>query len=143
MRRPDAHVAVRDDSEPHTDDFALRLSIHSATPLQLVANMEWIIDGVIASFQREVDHPRAEAIARLLQPRLLKHGIIHDLVTAQCAAPRLFAPPPFQLNASHTRCWINPADDQLVAGEVELTVLPQLERSAFSGTLHEVKRISD
>jgi hypothetical protein len=139
MRRPDTQVVVRNDSEAHHDHFALRLSIYSPTPMQLVANMEWIVDGVIASFQRELDRTRAEAVAKLLHPHLGQYGLTHDLVEAQCGAPRLFAPPPFQLNASHSRCHINPADDQLVAGDIELTVLPQLKNSALSGTLHRVK----
>jgi hypothetical protein len=44
------------------------------------------------------------------------------------------------LNASRTRCWLNPADHQLVAGYVELTVIPHLERPELSGTLHQVER---
>jgi hypothetical protein len=102
--------------------------------------MEWIVDGVVASFQREDDPALAEGVARLIRPRLGQHQLTHDLVAAQCAAPRLFAPAPFRLNASRTRCWLNPADHQLVAGYVELTVIPHLERPELSGTLHQVER---
>jgi hypothetical protein len=140
MRRPDGQVVARSADEAYHDDFALRLSIRSQRPLQLVSNMEWIIDGVVASFQQEADPARAKAVARLVQPHLNQHGLTHDFVAAQCAAPRLFAPPPFQLNAGHTRCQINPADDQLVAGYIELTVLPQFENATLSGTLYQVER---
>ena len=140
MRRPQARIVARTGDEPHHDDFALRLSICSPRPLQLVSNMEWIVDGVVASFQREDDPALAEGVARLIRPRLGQHQLTHDLVAAQCAAPRLFAPAPFRLNASRTRCWLNPADHQLVAGYVELTVIPHLERPELSGTLHQVER---
>ena len=132
MRRPHARLVARSGGEPHRDDFALRLSICSPRPLQLVSNMEWIVDGVVASFQREDDPARAEAVARLIRPHLGQHQLTHDLVAAHCAAARLFAAAPFRLNASHTRCWINPADHQLVAGYVELTVLPRGEVSSGS-----------
>ena len=128
MRQPHAQVVARHCDEPYHDDFALRLSIRSPMPLQLVSNMESIVDGVIASFQQETDPARAEAVARLIQPHLNKYRPTHDVVAAQCAAPRLFSPPPFQLNPGHTRCHINPADHQLVAGEIELGRHPGAQR---------------
>jgi hypothetical protein len=53
---------ARGRDEPHHDDFALRLPICSPRPLQLVSNMEWIVDGVVASFQREDDPALAEGV---------------------------------------------------------------------------------
>jgi hypothetical protein len=100
MRRPQARIVARSGDEPYHDDFALRLSICSPRPLQLVSNMEWIVDGVVASFQREDDPALAEGVARLIRPHLGQHQLTHDLITAQLAAPRLFAPAPFRLNAS-------------------------------------------
>lgn len=140
MRRPQARIVARSGDEPHGDDFALRLSICSPRPLQLVSNMEWIVDGMVTSFQREDDPVLAEGVARLIRPHLGQHQLTHDLVAAQCDAPRLFAPAPFRLNASRTRCWLNPADHQLVAGYVELTIRPHLERPELSGMLHQVER---
>jgi hypothetical protein len=141
MRGPDAQVVTRGGAEPYGAYFALRLSIHSPRPLQLIANMEWIVDGVVASFQREANPARAETIARLLRPHLNQHQLTHDLAEAQYAAPRLFAPPPFKLNTSCTRCRIDPADHQLVAGYLELAVRSELEKAALSGTLLQVERI--
>jgi hypothetical protein len=140
MRQPHAQIMIRSGDEPYQGDFALRLSIRSPKPLQLVSSMESIVDGVIASFQREDNHAQAEAVARLIWPHISKHGLTHDLVAAQCAAPRLFAPAPFQLNPSQTNCSLHPADHQLVAGYIELTVLPNLESSVLSGLLHQVER---
>jgi hypothetical protein len=141
MRQPHAQVVARNWDEPYHDDFALRLSIRSPRPLQLVSNIEWIVDGVIASFQQETDPARAEAVARLIQPHLNQHRLTHDVVAAQCAAARLFSPPPFQLNPGHTRCHINPADHQLVAGDIELATIPGLRDAKLTGTLCRVKRI--
>lgn len=140
MRRPGVQVRVPGGGEPYHDDFGLRLSIHSPRPLQLVSNMEWIVDGVIASFQQEADPARAEAVAGLIREHLNHNQLTHDLVAAQCTAPRLFAPTPFQLNASQTWCHINPADHKLVAGYIELTVLPELDHPTLSGTLYRVER---
>lgn len=140
MRDPDAQVVARSGSKPYRDEFALRLVIHTPRTLQLIANMEWIVDGVVASFQQEADPARAEAVARLIRPSLKQHRQTHDLVAAQCTAPRLFADPPFRLNPSRSRCQINPADHQLVAGDIELTVLPQRACPVLSGTLHPVDR---
>jgi hypothetical protein len=83
---------------------------------------------------------RVAAVASLIRPHLNKHGLTHDLVEAQCAAPLLFAAPPFKLNASRTRCSIDPADHQLVAGYIELAVRGGLEKAALSGTLLQVER---
>src|SRR6266480_369595 len=89
MRHPDAQVVARSGSRPYRGEFALRLVIHSPRTLQLIANMEWIVDGVVASFQQEADPVRAEAVARLIRPCLNRHRQTHDLVAAQCTAPRL------------------------------------------------------
>jgi hypothetical protein len=45
------------------------------------------------------------------------------------------------LNAGQTRCQLNPADDKLVAGFIELTVVPGVGPATFSGTLERVERI--
>lgn len=51
-------------------DFTLRLLVRSPVPFALVSNMEWIVDGVIASLQREPDPSRAEVIADLVKLHL-------------------------------------------------------------------------
>lgn len=139
MRAARANVRSRPAGPPHTGDFALRLCISARESLQLVANMEWIIDGVIAAFQREQDHGRAEAVARLLEPRLQPLGLSDDLSIAQYAAPAIFAPPPFKLAPSGARCSLNPADDQLVAGYVALDLAsPPRTGAELSGAIVEV-----
>jgi hypothetical protein len=50
------------------------------------------------------------------------------------------ARPQSALNSGRTWCQINPADNRLVAGYIELTVLPELDHPAISGTLHRVQR---
>jgi len=62
------------------------------------------------------------------------------IVAAQCTAPKLFADPPFRLNPRRSRCQINPADHLPVAGDIELTVLPQCACPVLSGTLHPLDR---
>lgn len=137
MRKPGVTVTAGDGAT-HTGDFALRLLVRSPVPLALISNMEWIIDGVIASLQREPDAVRAEVIAGLIGPHLACLGLDHDLVTAQCEAAQVFAPPPFLLYKNHTGCRLNPADDLLVRADIELAVIPDLTSPDLSGTVHQV-----
>jgi hypothetical protein len=138
MRRPGVSVNAEDSAAPHTGDFALRLLVRSPVPFALVSNMEWIIDGVIASLQREPDTVRAEVISSLIRSNLAALGLAGDLVAAQCEAPRVFAPPPFLLYKNHTGCRLNPADHLLVRADIELAVIADLKSPDLSGAIHQV-----
>src|SRR5258707_4790504 len=89
MRKPGVPVHTASGGVPHTGDFALRLRVRTPAPFALVSNMEWIIDGVIASFQREHDTAQAAVIANLIRPQLAALGLAENLVAAQCEAPRV------------------------------------------------------
>jgi hypothetical protein len=139
MRRPGVPVTADDDAGRHTGDFTLRLLVRSPVPFALVSNMEWIVDGVIASLQREPDASRAEVITSLIKPYLAAHGLTHDLVAAQCEAPRCFAPPPFLLYKNHAGGRLNPADDLLVRADIELAVVPGLKSADLSGAIQKAR----
>jgi hypothetical protein len=137
MRAPGTSVTAGDDAAPHTGEFTLRLLVRSPVPFALVSRMEWIVDGVIASLQREPDPSRAQVISGLIKPHLAARGLTHDLVAAQCQAPPCFAPPPFLLYKNQGGCRLNPADDLLVRADIELAVVPDLKSADLSGVIHK------
>src|SRR4051794_39802452 len=89
MRRAGPAVDVRYSGEPlAAEDFAVRVTLHTRRPLQAATVMEAIVDGVIASFQREDDARRAEHVAEALRHKPRLTNIPSDeLVHAQMAAP--------------------------------------------------------
>lgn len=140
MREPTAEVGVRYEGEPLTDDFGISLTVHACRPLQVVTVMESVIDGIIASFQREPDRPRAERVSDCLRRKNAKlRAIARDrLVNAQTSAPAVFAGPPWNLNPAATWCQLSPADHLLVAGEMTVTPPTGRAEHALSGRVFGV-----
>lgn len=140
MRTPDADVRADYKGPPLAKDFAVELTLHACRAVQAVTVMEALVDGVVASFQREQHAARAERVAEALQRKPQLAMIPRtQLIDAQTAAPAILATSPWAVNPSGTWVQLSPADKWVVAGK--LTVSPEPARSghALSGQLFRVR----
>jgi hypothetical protein len=85
----------RYDGPPLAENVAVTLTLHASRAVQAVTVMEALVDGVVASFQREHDAARAQRVAEALQrkPKLAAIPLV-QLMTAQTTAPGILATPP-------------------------------------------------
>ena len=140
MRRQAAGVRVRHEGPPLAADFAVRLSLHACRNVQAVTVMESLVDGVVASFQRERELARAQRVACCLQRRNRKLAAIpvDELVAAQVAAPAVLAGSPWAMSPAGTWCQMSPADRWVVAGALSVTRTPGATAHRLSGELVRV-----
>lgn len=123
LRDPSAKVSVFSTGPPIADDFGISVTLHACRPIQAVTVMESVIDGIVASFQRERDLAQAHAVADCLTRKNAKlRAVGHErIVAAQVNAPEVLAGAPWHVNSPGTWCQLAPADRWLVAGEVVVT----------------------
>ena len=139
MARPGADVRITHKAPPLTENFAIELTIHTGRPLQMVTVMEAIVDGVIASFQREPDPVRAQRVVEVLRRKpLLRQFPAATLLAAQLDAPAVLDGPPWAINDKGTWAQLAPADRWVVAGRVAVAVETGRVTQALSGRLLRV-----
>lgn len=140
MAVPGADVRVSYDGPPLKQNFAVELMVHTGRALQVVTVMEAVIDGVVASFQRESDPLRARRVADVLRRKPKLGGVpVETLVAAQVDAPAILATPPWAINSKGTWAQLAPADRWVVAGRVTISHEAGRENQALSGRLLRVK----
>lgn len=122
----------------HHGWFGLRLALEvpATAATRLLTNLEWLIDGVVAAFQR-VDAAGADRLApAIAQAMRLGAASARELRAALTDGPALLPAPPFLQHATWVQ--VNPADTRLVAGEASLRV-GETSEVRVSGSLFTVR----